>query len=101
MKVLLKSDKFMGDYFGMNNDAAKALHYKHIPPKNTIYIDKMLTKPEQRKVIVHEKVESYMMRKKHLTYPKAHKIANLFELNAHTKGENKPSAKKWEKRYQV
>ena len=97
--IKLKPDKYMGNYWGMNHYAGKALHFKHTPPKGIIYIDKILSKPEQRKVIVHEEIESYMMHNKHLSYPKAHKIANTFEQHVHTKGSQCKSCKQLEKKY--
>lgn len=100
-KVVLKTEKFMGNYFGMNSAAGKELHFNHIPPKGTIYIDKVLTKPEQGKVIVHEKIEEYMMRRKHLPYNRAHKVANNFELHSHVHNDNRAKVKKWEKKYQI
>lgn len=65
----------------MNPQAAKELHILHKPHKGCIYIDPSLHGRKKRKVIVHEEIESYMMKHDHLHYKKAHKIANRFEKN--------------------
>lgn len=68
-------------YWGMNHEAGKELHIKNNPPEGTIYINKSLHGIKEKKVIVHEEVESYMMKHNHLKYKDAHRIANKFEKN--------------------
>ena len=83
MNVKILPDKKMGNYWGMNHEAGKELKVKHCPPKGTIYLSDKLAKNRVKKVILHEKVESWLMKNKKYKYNKAHKVANQFEWNSY------------------
>lgn len=78
MKVIRKAIR---GYYGMNHEAGKELRVKKTPPRGTIYVDPKLKGRMLKRTIAHEKIESYLMRHKHLRYGKAHKIAMKFEKN--------------------
>ena len=78
MRVVRKNVR---GYWGMNHEAGRELNIKNTPDKNTIFVDKSLKGERLKKVVAHEKVESFLMREKGLKYKDAHRIANRFERN--------------------
>lgn len=60
---------------------------------NKVLIDKKLPKKYHKPIILHEKMEAYLMKKKGMKYNKAHKIANAFEKNVFFKNDSKGWAK--------
>ena len=74
MKIVKKK---LNGYYGMNHEAGKELGVSC--PKDTIYIDKDLKGRMLKRTIAHEKVESYLMRKKGMSYKEADSIAMKWE----------------------
>lgn len=77
MKIKYVKPKKIKGYFGMNPEASKELGLKC--PKNTILIANNLKGRMKKRTIVHEKIESYLMKNKGLRYAKAHMIASKLE----------------------
>jgi hypothetical protein len=76
IKVELVGNKKLKDYAGMNPEAGKVLGFPI--KKNTILIDKNLTKTQKRRTILHELEEMKDM-KKGEKYWTAHKKALIKE----------------------
>ena len=85
MRIVVLRDKKMGNFWGMNHEAGKELGVKHCPKEGTIYLSDKLSKKRQKKVILHENVESWLMKNKKYKYAKAHKVANQFEWHSFEK----------------
>jgi hypothetical protein len=68
-------------YIGMNAPAAEELHipFKHKHPAHTVVTIHSLRPSERRSTIRHEEAENYLMRVKHMHYPKAHHLALQYE----------------------
>lgn len=79
-KIRYKQLDRTNDY-GTNYYANKALNEHYNIRPNEIFIDPDVKGRMRKRTIVHEKIEAYLMHKKHLTYPKAHKIAMKWEKN--------------------
>lgn len=77
LKIKYVKPKEIKGFYGMNYEASKELGVKC--PKNTILIDSSLKGRMKARTIQHEKIESYLMKKKHLNYKKAHNVAMSFE----------------------
>jgi hypothetical protein len=69
-KVVLVSDRFLGDYAGMNPEAAKAMGFRM--PKDTIYITESSPYEERYKNLMHEIGEEEKMEDGQ-SYWKAHR----------------------------
>lgn len=93
-KVTVLPDKVMGRYWGMNHEAAKELHFKPLPKKNELFISDRLKGMKVRKILLHEKVECYLMRNRNELYAEAHKVANHFEWQAFIRNRRKKQVKK-------
>lgn len=78
MRIVRKSIR---GFYGMNHYAGKVLKVKAIPAKNTLYIRRGLKGRMLKRTIAHEKIEAYLMSKKGMSYRKADKIAQAFEMN--------------------
>ena len=68
-------------FIGMNKFASKShkIPYKHKHPEHTIEVYKNLPKQTRLHTIHHEEMEEYLMKNRHFSYQKAHKIALKFE----------------------
>jgi hypothetical protein len=79
IQYIEKKEKY--GFIGMNKKAAKShnIPYKHKSPEHTIEIYKKVPKDVRVTTIRHEEMEEYLMRVKHYSYSKAHKIALRFE----------------------
>lgn len=73
----VKNKIMPGGYVGMNSRAARSLRipFYHKKPEHTIVIWKGLNKNEKEHTIKHERIELDLMKRKHYSYQKAHKIA--------------------------
>lgn len=77
MKVkYVPSDRIKG-YYGMNHEAGKELGV--YCPKNTILVDSELKGRMLKRTIAHEKLESYLMKEKGMSYKDADRVAMSFE----------------------
>jgi hypothetical protein len=81
MRWIIKSKTLKNNDYGTNYYANKELKESYRIRPNEIYIEKFLKGRTRRRTIVHEKIEAYMMKEKHLPYKKAHHIALIFEKN--------------------
>jgi len=79
VKVLPK--RLDANYWGLNPFAAKALHIKVHGKKSDIWLNPSLRGRARRKTIVHERIEAYLMSKKHEKYAEADHVARCFEKN--------------------
>lgn len=75
--VHVKSNKIMKGNLGLH-DALPQPEFPKIP-KSQVWINAKLSKERRHAIIKHERFENYMMRKKHLDYHAAHKIAQKWE----------------------
>jgi hypothetical protein len=80
IQYIEKKEKY--GFIGMNKRASKAhkikwKHKKH--PEHTIEVYSGVPKGVRVYTIRHEEMEEYLMRVKHYSYQKAHKIALRFE----------------------
>ena len=80
-KIQYTDKKFKYGYIGMNAYAAKHLKipFNYKKPKSKIVIYRHLPKDVRVNTIRHERIEAYLMKNKHYSYPRAHKIALKFE----------------------
>jgi hypothetical protein len=82
-EVVIVPDKIMGNYWGMNEEAARAVNWKVFKIKrNQIAISDKVKGKRVRKIIQHEKVEYHNMRDRNQPYEIAHKGANAFEWHS-------------------
>lgn len=74
MKIRFVTKRILKDYAGMNHYAAKEMHFKPVPPKNTIFVDKNMSRKDKVETVKHEIAECNLM-KKGMHYFPAHKKA--------------------------
>lgn len=79
-KIIYVKRKIGNGYIGMNYPASKKLKISH-NGKNTFYVYQKMPKDKIDRTIRHEEIEEHLMRKKGLSYNKAHQISNLIEDN--------------------
>lgn len=73
MKIKFVTGRILKDFAGMNHLAAKELHFKGCP-KDTILIDKNMSRKDKIETVKHEMHELKLM-KKGMHYFPAHKRA--------------------------
>ena len=79
MKIKIVSGKETRDKYGVDFiGGGHTMVYKFIP-KIEIWIEDIKPVSERNKILAHEMLEICLMHKKHLTYDKAHAIANEYE----------------------
>lgn len=76
--VYVKSNKLMKGNLGLHCALPKK-EFDVVPPKGEIWVNSKLSKERRKQIIKHEKFENYIMRKEHLNYKKAHKMAEQWE----------------------
>ncbi len=76
--------KIMHDYYGMNIDAARVMHFKPQPKTNEILIDRTLKGKLKSRTMKHEIIEKSLM-DKGWPYWKAHEQALKHETDSYSK----------------
>jgi hypothetical protein len=74
IKITYVPSKVLCDFAGMNNFAARQIHFHPRPKKDEVFIDRDLSKKDKIKTILHETTEIDLMRHGH-PYWSAHKVA--------------------------
>jgi apolipoprotein D and lipocalin family protein len=74
IKIKYVPSKVLCDYAGMNNYAARQIHFHPRPKKNEVFIDRELPTKDKEITILHEMTELDLMRHGY-PYWSAHKIA--------------------------
>jgi hypothetical protein len=82
MKIIYKNTR---GYWAMNHYAGKQLHIKDVPPKDTLYMNKVFEDKKNtlkfKQTVGHEKFEIHNLRDRHMKYNKQESYTNKFERN--------------------
>lgn len=79
LSMRVKSDKLMKGHLGLHDALPKGKEFPNVPPVGEIWVHKKLSERRRCQVAKHERFENYLMRKKHMNYEKAHKMAEKWE----------------------